>query len=458
MQAVKSAVASAVQAASDQVQKVAESAHIPGISPPKRRTSAASRASAHAPAVEGAPAHDGLGLSFNRLALAPLKRLTSSAGTVYASYPHGAAAEEAAAGGAAPAAAGDAAEVGSPESYRTPGLHDSDFLGLHTVRLDDVEFIERRGRGDYGEVWRVRVLGSGVEMAVKKVHEGLVNAEAHDLFLKEAQLMSSVRHPNVIRVFGGCVSPSAGLHLFMELCEGAWRDRLNNAATAVGSDADQGEAAAAEEAYAARGRVRSGPLDALVTAHVLRCVARGLAHLHRQGIVHRDVKTENIMLRDTSELDDEYAAIGDMGLARYAGQATEQMTVRGTTWIMAPEMLQGRPYNKAVDVFSYGVCMVESLTLLLAEDVPRTNRFLVDWAAVWQCERIVKSGARPLGSVEVGAGVDSADGAEETNVARLLDIAASCCREDPDARPSFEAVDALLTTLIASVQSSTREC
>ncbi|KAI3819354.1 hypothetical protein L1987_13183 [Smallanthus sonchifolius] len=84
-------------------------------------------------------------------------------------------------------------------------------------------------------------------------------------------------------------------------------------------------------------------------------LSRGLSYLHSKKIVHRDVKTENMLL-DTYET----LKIADFGVARVEAQNPRDMTGEtGTLGYMAPEVLEGKPYNRKCDVYSFGICLWE---------------------------------------------------------------------------------------------------
>ncbi|KAL2510712.1 Protein kinase superfamily protein [Abeliophyllum distichum] len=84
-------------------------------------------------------------------------------------------------------------------------------------------------------------------------------------------------------------------------------------------------------------------------------LARGLSYLHSKKIVHRDVKTENMLLDVTRTL-----KIADFGVARVEAQNPRDMTGNtGTLGYMAPEVLDGKPYNRKCDVYSFGICLWE---------------------------------------------------------------------------------------------------
>ncbi|KAI7981194.1 Serine/threonine-protein kinase STY13 [Camellia lanceoleosa] len=84
-------------------------------------------------------------------------------------------------------------------------------------------------------------------------------------------------------------------------------------------------------------------------------LSRGLSYLHSQKIVHRDVKTENMLLDKTRTV-----KIADFGVARVEASNPSDMTGEtGTLGYMAPEVLNGNPYNRKCDVYSFGICLWE---------------------------------------------------------------------------------------------------
>ncbi|KAI3805304.1 hypothetical protein L1987_27544 [Smallanthus sonchifolius] len=85
-------------------------------------------------------------------------------------------------------------------------------------------------------------------------------------------------------------------------------------------------------------------------------LSRGLSYLHSKKIVHRDVKAENMLLDANRNL-----KIADFGVARVEAQNPKDMTGEtGTLGYMAPEVLQGKPYNRKCDVYSFGICLWET--------------------------------------------------------------------------------------------------
>ncbi|KAK3440786.1 serine/threonine-protein kinase STY13 [Eucalyptus grandis] len=99
-------------------------------------------------------------------------------------------------------------------------------------------------------------------------------------------------------------------------------------------------------------------------------LSRGLNYLHSKKIVHRDVKTENMLLDSRRNL-----KIADFGVARVEAQNPGDMTGEtGTLGYMAPEVLDGKPYNRSCDVYSFGICLWE----IYCCDMPYPNLSFAD--------------------------------------------------------------------------------
>ncbi|KAL6208643.1 hypothetical protein ACLB2K_019590 [Fragaria x ananassa] len=99
-------------------------------------------------------------------------------------------------------------------------------------------------------------------------------------------------------------------------------------------------------------------------------LSKGLSYLHAKRIVHRDVKTENVLLDKNRTL-----KIADFGVARVEAQNPRDMTGEtGTLGYMAPEVLDGKPYNRKCDVYSFGICLWE----IYCCDMPYPNLSFAD--------------------------------------------------------------------------------
>ncbi|KAF6155662.1 hypothetical protein GIB67_007099, partial [Kingdonia uniflora] len=149
-------------------------------------------------------------------------------------------------------------------------------------------------------------------------------------------------------------------------------------------------------------------------------LARGLSYLHSKKIVHRDVKTENMLLDKTRTL-----KIADFGVARIEAQNPSDMTGEtGTLGYMAPEVLNGNPYNRKCDVYSFGICLWE----VYCCDMPYPD---LSFAEVTSA--VVRQNLRP----EMPRCCPSS----------LANVMKRCWDADPDKRPEMDEVVAMLEAI-----------
>jgi beta-lactam-binding protein with PASTA domain len=192
--------------------------------------------------------------------------------------------------------------------------------------------IDRISAGGMGEVFRAHDAVLDREVAIKVLHRQLAgDAGFVERFRREARAAAGLSYPNIVSVHDwGAVD---GIYyMVMEYVRGqSARDILN----------------------------AEGVLAPAQAVDVLLQTLSALDHAHRRGIVHRDVKPENIMITR-----DGVVKVADFGLARaYAdAQITEAGSVTGTVQYLAPEQLQGEPADPRTDLYALGIVAFELLT------------------------------------------------------------------------------------------------
>jgi eukaryotic-like serine/threonine-protein kinase len=195
--------------------------------------------------------------------------------------------------------------------------------------------LDRIAVGGMGEVYRAHDAVLERPVAIKVLHRSLAgDAGFVERFRREARAAASLNHQNIVAVHDWG-SVDGIYYMVMEYVAGrSVRELLN----------EQGVLAAAQ------------------ATDVLEQTLAALQHAHRQGIVHRDVKPENLMVTR-----DGIVKVADFGLARALADAqiTEAGTVTGTVQYLAPEQLQGEPADPRTDLYALGIVAFELLTARL---------------------------------------------------------------------------------------------
>lgn len=196
---------------------------------------------------------------------------------------------------------------------------------------------ERLGKGGQGAVFHALDLKLQEDVAVKiLILNPEIAEELMESFLKEVKLSRKIAHPNVIRVHD--IGQSGAVHyITMELIQGV--------------DLNQ---------YI----FDHWPMGYGGLVEIFKQVSSGLEAAHKLGIVHRDIKPQNILMTE-----DGMAKVGDFGIASAAGamlKTTEELSI-GTPDYMAPEMAEsdGNMADLRIDIYSLGIVMYEAFTGIL---------------------------------------------------------------------------------------------
>jgi serine/threonine protein kinase len=191
---------------------------------------------------------------------------------------------------------------------------------------------ELLGRGGMASVYLARDGELDRPVAVKVLAEHLADTPGfRKRFLREAKLAAQLSHPNVVQVFD--VGEHDGVpFIVMECVEGS---------------------TLAEELK------QRGPLDPAEVVDLALQICGGLEHAHAAGLVHRDIKPQNLLLRP-----DGTVKIADFGIARAAEttKLTQAGSVVGTAAYLAPEQALGEEVTAAADIYSLGCALYELLT------------------------------------------------------------------------------------------------
>ena len=194
------------------------------------------------------------------------------------------------------------------------------------------------GRGGMATVWSATDTVLGRPVAVKRLHAGMLADEEHsERFRREAMLVARLSHPNLVHLLDRGEDPE-GPYLVMELIEG--------------------------ENLKSRIR-REGALPPDEAARICARVADALSYAHAQGVVHRDIKAQNVLLTA-----DGTVKLADFGIARLIETEDEEGLTRtdmllGSADYLSPEQADGRPIDPRTDVYSLGILLYECLTGVL---------------------------------------------------------------------------------------------
>ncbi|EFJ21239.1 hypothetical protein SELMODRAFT_271276 [Selaginella moellendorffii] len=303
-----------------------------------------------------------------------------------------------------------AGKPGEQSNQSRPRVREDWEIDIAKLQLNDII-----AHGTYGVVHRgvyngqdvaVKLLDWGEEQAMS---QALVNT-LRSSFQQEVAVWQKLDHPNVTKFVGACVgSPD----LQVASTGGFVRISSNICCVVV--------------EYLAGGTLKQfliqhcrKKLRLKVVIQLALDLSRGLDYLHSKKIVHRDVKSENMLLDNKRRV-----KIADFGVARVEAQNPKDMTGEtGTVGYMAPEVLDGKPYNRKCDVYSFGICLWE----IYCCDMPFADYSFADmtYAVVHQDLRPNIPGCCPP---------------------PLANIMRKCWDANPDRRPNMSEVVQLLEAI-----------
>ncbi|NXQ83508.1 NEK4 kinase, partial [Nyctibius grandis] len=195
-------------------------------------------------------------------------------------------------------------------------------------------FLRAVGKGSYGEVSLVRHQQDSKQYVIKKLNLKNASNRERKAAEQEAQLLSQLKHPNIVTYRESWQGEDGLLYIVMGFCEGG--DLYHKLKEQKG---------------------KLLPENQVVEWFVQ--IAMALQYLHEKHILHRDLKTQNVFLTRTNII-----KVGDLGIARVLeNQYDMASTLIGTPYYMSPELFSNKPYNYKSDVWALGCCVYEMATL-----------------------------------------------------------------------------------------------
>ncbi|KAF5181116.1 Serine/threonine-protein kinase STY46 [Thalictrum thalictroides] len=254
---------------------------------------------------------------------------------------------------------------------------------------------EKIASGSCGDLYHGAYLGTNV--AVKVLKSEHLNEALPVEFAQEVMILSKVRHRNVVRFIGACAKLSH-LCIVTEYMPGGslydYLHRLHNV------------------------------LELPLLLKFAIDVCNGMEYLHQNDIIHRDLKTANLLM-DTENV----VKVADFGVARFQSQGGKMTAETGTYRWMAPEVLNHRPYNQKADVFSFAIVLWE----LTTAKIPYEKKSPLQAAL-----GVINEGLRP-------------DLPNNVNP-RISDLMQRCWEAEPNNRPSFTEIRLELEGILHKVQ------
>jgi len=193
--------------------------------------------------------------------------------------------------------------------------------------------LKKRGEGGKGVVYKARDTVLNRVVAIKMLKSAVLGEEVYSRFIREAQAVAKLNHPNIVSIYD-IGKEDDKLFFVCEFVDGMSLRELM-------------------ETYP------EGKCDIQTVLKVGIDICRALQYAHSQGILHRDVKPENVLITE-----DGTAKLNDFGLAKMLGQPslTEEGIIVGTVAYVAPEIALGKDADTRSDLYSFGAVLYEMMT------------------------------------------------------------------------------------------------
>ncbi|KAJ8530773.1 hypothetical protein K7X08_023654 [Anisodus acutangulus] len=283
------------------------------------------------------------------------------------------------------------------------------------------------GRGGFGVVYKGE-LHDGTKIAVKRMESGAMGTKGMKEFQAEIEVLTKVRHRHLVALLGSCVNGNERLLVYEYMPQGTLTQHLFEWR---------------ELGYE--------PLSWTQRVMIALDVARGVEYLHslaQQSFIHRDLKPSNILLGD-----DIRAKVADFGLVRNApdGKYSVETRLAGTFGYLAPEYAATGRVTTKVDVYAFGVVLMEIITgrKALDETMPDERSHLVTWF-----RRVL------INKDNVRKAIDSTlnpDDDTYESISKVAELAGHCTAREPFQRPDMGHAVNVLGPLVEQWKPTTHE-
>ncbi|KAH1163392.1 hypothetical protein GLYMA_01G161600v4 [Glycine max] len=270
----------------------------------------------------------------------------------------------------------------------------SDGADVWEIDTNQLKYENKVGSGSFGDLYRGTYCSQDV--AIKVLKPERISTDMLREFAQEVYIMRKIRHKNVVQFIGACTRPPNLCIVTEFMSRGSLYDFLHK---------------------------QRGVFKLPSLLKVAIDVSKGMNYLHQNNIIHRDLKTANLLMDEN-----EVVKVADFGVARVQTQSGVMTAETGTYRWMAPEVIEHKPYDQKADVFSFGIALWE----LLTGELPYSCLTPLQ-AAVG----VVQKGLRPT--------------IPKNTHPRLSELLQRCWQQDPTQRPNFSEIIEILQQIAKEV-------
>ncbi|KAJ3671397.1 hypothetical protein LUZ60_007476 [Juncus effusus] len=248
--------------------------------------------------------------------------------------------------------------------------------------------------GSCGDLHRGNYFGE--EVAIKILRSEHLNENLWGEFIQEVNILREVQNKNVVRFIGACTKPPQYSIITEYMSGGNLYDYLHK---------------------------KNNIMDLPKLVKFALDVCKGMEYLHQNGIIHRDLKSANLLMDK-----DHAIKVADFGVARFQNQGGVMTAETGTYRWMAPEVINHLPYDQKADIFSFAIVLWELVT----------SKIPYDTMTPLQAALGVRQGLRPI--------------IPENTHPKLSELMQRCWDSSPSKRPSFSDLISELQELLDQIQ------